>query len=115
VFAVNDIRVTLLAAGQGDLTSMIPMLGAMVAMVYFMIIRPQKRETDEREQMHAGLKKNDKVLTTGGIIGTIVALKDDVVTLRVDDKVKIQFAKNAIIKVMGADAETPSEPEPTKS
>jgi preprotein translocase subunit YajC len=104
----------LLAQAAPDIGGMMFPLLLGFALVYFMIIRPQKREQDEREQMHAALKKNDRVLTTGGIIGTIFAIKDDEITLKVDDKVKIKFAKTAIIKVLGAEAETPPEPETTK-
>ena len=78
-----------------------------VAFVYFFIIRPQKREQEEKQQLLSALKKNDRVLTTGGMYGTIVNIKEDEVTLRVDDqaKVKIRFAKAAIAKVVGTDAE----------
>lgn len=78
-----------------------------VAFVYFFIIRPQKREQDEKQKLLSALKKNDRVLTTGGMYGTIVNIKEDEVTLRVDDqaKVKIRFAKSAIARVLGTDAE----------
>ena len=77
------------------------------AFVYFFIIRPQKREQEEKQQLLSQLKKNDRVVTTGGMYGTIVNIKEDEVTLRVDDqaKVKIRFAKAAIAKVLGTDAE----------
>lgn len=78
-----------------------------VAFVYFFIIRPQKREQDEKQKLLASLKKNDRVLTTGGMYGTIVNIKEDEVTLRVDDqaKVKVRFAKSAIARVLGTEAE----------
>ena len=78
-----------------------------VAFVYFFIIRPQKREQEEKQQLLSALKKNDRVVTTGGMFGTIVNIKEDEVTLRVDDqaKVKIRFSKAAIAKVVGTDAE----------
>jgi preprotein translocase subunit YajC len=74
-----------------------------VAFVYFFMIRPQKREQEAKEKLLGGLKKNDRVVTTGGMYGTIVNIKDDEITLRVDDqmKVKIRFMKSAISRVAG--------------
>lgn len=88
-----------------------------VAFVYFFIIRPQKREQDEKQKLLSSLKKNDRVLTTGGMYGTIVNIKEDEVTLRVDDqaKVKIRFAKSAIARVLGTEAEgTPTSSDTEK-
>lgn len=63
---------------------------------YFLLIRPQKKTQDEHKKMVAGLKKNDEVITSGGIHGTIVNVKDHTVTLRVDDNVKVEVQKNSI-------------------
>jgi preprotein translocase subunit YajC len=92
--------------GGGGMDIIFPLLLG-VAFVYFFIIRPQKREQEEKQQLLSALKKNDRVVTTGGMFGTIVNIKEDEVTLRVDDqaKVKIRFAKAAIAKVVGTDAE----------
>lgn len=89
-----------------------------VAFVYFFIIKPQKREQDEKQKLLASLKKNDRVLTQGGMYGTIVNIKEDEVTLRVDDqaKVKVRFAKSAIARVLGTEAEEkPSSDSDKKS
>lgn len=82
-----------------------------VAFVYFFMIRPQKREQAEKDKLLGGLKKNDRVVTSGGMYGTIVNIKDDEVTLRVDDqmKVKIRFMKSAISKVAGDEAADATE------
>ncbi|MBX3472524.1 MAG: preprotein translocase subunit YajC [Planctomycetes bacterium] len=89
-----------------------------VAFVYFFIIRPQKREQDEKQKLLASIKKNDRVITTGGMYGTIVNIKEDEVTLRVDDqaKVKVRFAKASIARVLGTEAaeEKPSAPDNDK-
>ena len=63
---------------------------------YFLLIRPQKKTQDAHKKMVAGLKKNDDVITSGGIHGTIVNVKDATVMLRVDDNVKIEVQKNSI-------------------
>jgi len=63
---------------------------------YFLIIRPQKSKEKEHQKMIENLKKNDEVVTTGGIHGTIVNLKDKTIVLRVDDNVKLEIEKNCI-------------------
>ncbi|MFA6321149.1 MAG: preprotein translocase subunit YajC [Candidatus Omnitrophota bacterium] len=63
---------------------------------YFLLIRPQKKQQDAHKKMIAGLKKNDEVITAGGIHGTIVNVKDHSVTLKVDDNVKVEVQKNSI-------------------
>ena len=77
--------------------------------VYFFMIRPQKREQEQKQTLLGGLRKNDRVVTIGGMFGTIVNIKDDEVTLRVDDqaKVKIRFQKSAISRVV--DTSAPAE------
>jgi len=84
---------------SGGLISMVVMFGIMFVLLYFLIIRPQKKKEQQRIQMIQNVKKNDYVLTTGGIYGTILAVKDNEVTLRVDDNVKIKLAKSAILGV----------------
>ena len=78
------------------------MLVLVFIFIYFVIIRPEKKRADEKKNLLAALKKNDRVVTTGGMYGTIVNLKDDEVTLRVDDqaKVKIRFLRSAISSVV---------------
>ena len=63
---------------------------------YFLLIRPQKKAQDDHKKMIASLKKNDEVITSGGIHGTIVNVKDHTVTLKVDDNVKVEVQKGSI-------------------
>ena len=63
---------------------------------YFLLIRPQKAKEKEHQKMLGGLAKNDEVVTSGGIHGTIVAVKDKSVMLRIDENVKIEVEKNCI-------------------
>ncbi|MEZ6060942.1 MAG: preprotein translocase subunit YajC [Planctomycetaceae bacterium] len=63
---------------------------------YFIMIRPQQREARKRKDLLAAIKKNDKVVTIGGIIGTVVDLSADRVTLRVDDGTRIKFVRSSI-------------------
>ena len=63
---------------------------------YFLLIRPQKSKEKERQKMIEILSKNDEVVTSSGIHGTIVNVKEKTVILRVDDNVKIEIEKNCI-------------------
>lgn len=63
---------------------------------YFLLIRPQQKRQAEHGRMVSQLKKNDQVITTGGIYGTIVNVKEDSVVLRVDDNVRIEVQKNCV-------------------
>ena len=66
---------------------------------YFLLIRPQKKVQEEHKKMIAGLKKNDEIVTSGGIHGTIANVKDVTVTLKVDDNVKIEVQKSSIASI----------------
>src|SRR5215470_10317850 len=73
---------------------------------YLLVFRPQKRERDKVKQMVDSLKKNDRVMTIGGVLGTVVAVKGDEVTLKVDESTntKITFVRSAIKTVMASAA-----------
>jgi len=72
------------------------MMGLIFVIFYFLLIKPQQKKQQEHLQMVKGLKKNDEVMTSGGIHGTIVNVKDNSVTLRVDDNCRLEIQKNAI-------------------
>lgn len=82
------------------------LIGFMVLFFWLFILGPQRKEAQEKQKLLAGLKKNDRVLTSAGFYGTITHIKDDEVTLRVDDqnKVKLRVVKTAIAKVVGTEA-----------
>ncbi len=86
------------AQGAPGLTSMLMPMVLIVFVWYFLILRPQGRERKTREQQLSNLKRNDRVVTFSGIIGTITGFSDDnkEVTLRVDDNVKLRFLRSAI-------------------
>ena len=67
-----------------------------IGIFYFILIRPQKTEQKKRREMLNNIGKNDEVVTTGGIHGTVVNVKDKTVTLRIDENVKIELEKNCI-------------------
>ncbi len=82
------------------LTSMLPMIIAFFAIMYFLMIRPQQKREKERLAMLAAVSKGDNVITTGGICGSVVGLSDDRVVLRVDENVTMEFVRGAIAQVL---------------
>ncbi len=84
------------AAGAG-MSSSIIMIIAMLVIFYFMLIRPENKRKKEAEQMRSSVKTGDKITTIGGIVGTVVDVKDDKIVIETSaDQVRIQFAKWAI-------------------
>lgn len=96
----------------GEFAMFLP-FAAIAVIFYFLLIRPQKREQAARESMLSALKKNDRVVTIGGMIGTIANITADgqEVTLKVDDNTRIRMIRSSIQRVLSAEgeAEKPSE------
>ena len=91
------------AAGNGEampggsMTSTIIMLVIMAAIFYFMLIRPENKRKKEAEQMRSSLKTGDKITTIGGIVGTVVDVKEDKFVIETGaDQVRIELAKWAL-------------------
>lgn len=88
-----------LASGTGSGGSILGLVGPFVLMFvvfYFLLIRPQQKKTKTRNAMLKSLKKGDKIVTIGGLHGTIVELSDDIVVLRVNDVTKLTFDRGSI-------------------
>ena len=79
----------------GTLIQMAPIVG-IIAIFYFLIIRPQTQKASEHTKMLGALKKNDEVTTTGGLIGKITELGDKVVTLEVAQNVRVRVERTQI-------------------
>jgi len=102
--------------GPGSLLgSPLFMIVAFVAIMYFFLLRPSQKREKERQQMLGSLAKNDQVVTTGGIYGTIVGLKDKTVVLRVNDdqNIKMEFLRGSISQVVSHTNEDEEESEST--
>jgi preprotein translocase subunit YajC len=69
---------------------------AMMALLYFLFIRPQKKEQEKRQMMLDALKKGDRIVTIGGMFGTIVEINEKNIILKVADKIEIKFSKSAV-------------------
>ena len=81
----------------GGLTSTIIMVVAMIAIFYFMLIRPENKRKKEAQQMRDSLKAGDEVTTIGGITGTICAVKENTIVIETGaDRVRIEFTKWAV-------------------
>ena len=95
------------AAGAGTASMMTTIITfvLIILIFYFLIIRPQKKKDKETKAMLAAMKKGDKVVTIGGIHGTVVSVKDQTVIIKVDDSARIEFSKNAISTVSSRNAE----------
>ncbi len=77
------------------ITNIIPLFFVFIVF-YFLLIRPQQKNRKTHEEMIKSLEKNDEVVTSSGIYGTIVGIKDDTVLLRIAENVKIEIQKSAI-------------------
>ncbi len=101
----------MLAQQAGDLSPWMLQWAPVIligVMFYFMMYLPQRRERQTREEMLKNLKKNDRVVTIGGMLGTVANISADgkEVTLKMEDAAKIRMLRSAIQSVLSPDAET---------
>jgi len=97
-----------MAGGQGQTSQQSPwgfpvMMVLFFAIMYVMMIRPQQRKEKERKAMLAELKKGDKVLFAGGLIGTIAQINDKTAKIKVADNMRLDVARGAITAVINGD------------
>ncbi|MEM7164955.1 MAG: preprotein translocase subunit YajC [Planctomycetota bacterium] len=96
------------AAPPSAWTTMLPLFVIMYLIVYFIMIRPQKKQQQEHKALLEGLKKNDEVRTSGGIIGKVAAIDvdKDIVTLKIDEQqnVRMRVLRGAIAAVIDSKA-----------
>jgi preprotein translocase subunit YajC len=79
--------------GGGTLVSFVLPMVFMVVIFYFLLIRPQQKKAKEHKALLDNLKKGDRIITSGGIIGTIVNIDDQLVNVEVADKVRIEIGR----------------------
>ena len=93
----------ILEDSQSTLSSLIPILIliGMVALLYFVMIRPQRKQEKETQEMRNNLKVNDEIVTIGGIVGIItnVSGKDTITIVTSRDKTRIQILRSAVSRV----------------
>ncbi|MFA6904716.1 MAG: preprotein translocase subunit YajC [Sphaerochaeta sp.] len=101
------------AGSTGSMMTTFVTFGLIIVIFYFLIIRPQKKRDKETKEMLAAIKKGDKVVSIGGIHGTVVVVKETTVVVKVDDNTRIEFSRNAISSIVNRKAET-TEPSSKK-
>lgn len=84
----------------GMLMSFLPFL-LIILVFYFLILRPQQKRQKERQNLLSSLKKGDKVITAGGIHGTVEAITDTMVTVRISDNVNVNLERSSIATIKG--------------
>ena len=82
--------------GGGSLISTLIMFGAIFAIFYFMIIRPQQKRAKEREKLLSNIEKGDKIVTSGGVHATIIGIEEKTVLIEIAPNVKIKIERSAI-------------------
>lgn len=83
----------------GIVTSILP-IAAMIAILWFLLIRPQRKEQQRHLEMVRNLKKGDEVVTVGGIYGRIMSLDAERISLKVSDNVKIDVERSKVVRVV---------------
>lgn len=97
---MNILTIILQAAGQpaGAGWSMWLMLILVFIVMWFFMIRPQRKQQKALEKFRSGLKKGDKVVTIGGIYGTVESIKDKTVDIKVDENTRLRVDKNSLVQ-----------------
>ena len=94
---LNFLTETVGPTGGSSLTSTLIMLGAMVAVFYFMLIRPENKRKKEAENLRSSVKVGDEITTIGGIVGKVVNVKEDKFVIETSaDQVRIELMKWAL-------------------
>ena len=102
------------SASSSLIGSLLPFL-LIIVIFYFFLIRPQNKKQKETQKMLDALKKGDKVITIGGIHGTVSSVKENTVIVKVDDDCKLEFNRTAISSVELTEAEKDKLAEEAKS
>lgn len=82
-------------AGQSPMVTIL-LFGGLFAIFYFLLIRPQKKQQEAHQEMVEALKRGDEVVTVGGIVGKIIHLTDDRVTIKTADETRVEVARSKV-------------------
>lgn len=97
---------------QGGLDSLI-FLGLLIAIFYFMLIRPQKRRVEQHRRLLESISLGDEIVTMGGLFGTVRALREDEIELEIAPKTKIRLVKSAIARKVEEEIEDEASEDET--
>ena len=86
--------------GEGGGASFFLMMGVIFVIMYFLVFRPQQKQAKQLREMIAALKKGDKIISTGGLHGTITGLTDDTVTMEIAPKVRVKISRASVSRLM---------------
>ena len=84
----------------------------LLALVWFMLIRPQRRRQQEAQRLLEWIGVGKEIVTAGGLYGTVTAIEDDEVRVEIADGVEVRVAKRAVAGVVSEDENDPEEPQP---
>lgn len=101
------------APAGGSQFQFLGMMAILFAIMYFIMIRPQRRREKERKEMIANVKTGDRVMLTSGILGRIRNVNDNSLIIQIAENTKIEVVKGAVSQVLAKD-ETPSDVEQNK-
>jgi preprotein translocase subunit YajC len=90
------------AAGGNPLSMLLPFV-LIFAVFYFIVIMPAKKQQKKKDAMIAALKKGDRIVTGGGIYGTVATVEDQSLLLKVAENTKIRISKTAVAGLVGSD------------
>jgi preprotein translocase subunit YajC len=96
----------LLIPSQGEGQSFLPtliLIALMFAIFYFLLIAPARKKQKRLQEMINNLKNGDRVVTTGGMYGTVVGISEQIIQLRIAEKVKIDISKSAVAGLVKED------------
>ncbi|HUY14722.1 MAG TPA: preprotein translocase subunit YajC [Terriglobia bacterium] len=82
--------------GSGQITGFLLLFGPIILIWWFLVLRPQSKNRQKTQSMLAALKTGDKVVTNGGLLGTVVGFRDSVVQLQVASQVKVEVLRSSI-------------------
>jgi len=97
------------AGGKGGLSPLI-LIGGIFVIMYFLMIRPQKKKQKEKMEMLNAVEQGDKIITIGGIYGEVKQVKDNTVRVQIDDHTRVELAKSSISTIIQK-ANAPAEVE----
>lgn len=101
------------AAQPSALSSMFPLLVIFV-IFYFFLIRPQQKQAKKHQQMLNAIKKDDKIVTNGGIYGTVTSVKGGIIEVKIAEGVKVQLSKSAVSSLVTDESDQVVTPEIVK-
>ena len=102
------------AQNAPGLMNMLPMMIVMFVIFYFFIIRPQSKRQKELQKMLDAVKKGDKVITAGGMLGLVTEVKGQVVTLKISQNAEVDFRRSAISTIVTPEVEAELKGEKKK-